>query len=290
MNRRVAIGCTVGHDYSAFLPFVATLWRDRIGYEPTFFLVGSEIEWSAHRYAYIPYSYLIKEGFDIRFVEHIEGIEDGTIAQCVRQHAAASDYPLDDLLICSDADLLPIRREFYYTHDPDKHAIGLYYSNGYDSEKDWHWPSCHYSMRVSTWREVMGLDVPLAEAMRLNFSDYGLVAKMEAKRLDPAKYWGHVWFTDEFVASKKIKASRYYIGSIHFIEREGHPPCDRLDRACWPATYDIAGLTDCHSIRPIWNDDNWPRFRPLLQQLMPERIAWADEYRTLFRNAMGVPR
>lgn len=291
MTKRVAIGCTVGHDYSAFLPFVGLLWRDRIGYEPTFFLVGTYEEWNGHKYAYIPLLTLKSFKFHVEFVDHIPGAEDATVAQCVRQHAAAHPYPEDDLLICSDADLLPIRRDFYHTHDPDAHAIGLYYSNGYPGEESWHWPSCHYSMRVRTWREVIGLDaVGMQAALSRNFAEYGLEAKMAAKKADPAKNWGHVWFTDEFIASKKIKESRHFPHSVHFITRDGHPPADRLDRCAWPTDYDARNYTDCHSIRPIWSDDNWPRFRPLVEKLMPERLTWADQYRQCFREAMGVAR
>lgn len=284
MIRRTAIGCTVGHDYSFFLPIVAYAWRDRIGYEPSFFLVGTREEWEAHKYAHRPLSALMQGGFHVEFVDHIEGVEDATISQCVRQHAAAHDFPADDLLICSDADLIPIRREFYYTHDADRFQVGLYYSNGYQGEVN-HFPSCHMSMRVRDWREVMGLDVGLAEAMKRNFAEYGLAEAMAAKRADPAKAWGRPWFADELIASKKIVESGK---SLQMIEREGHPPCDRLDRAYWPEKYDAASLTDCHSLRPGWSDPKWPRLRPLLEQILPERMGFFDAYRAHFRELMGV--
>jgi hypothetical protein len=262
------------------------LWRDRIGYEPSFFLVGTVDEWEHQPRAAIILDELRHHELHVEFVDHIPGAEDGTIAQCVRQHAAAHPYPEDDILMPSDADLLPIRREFYHQHDPEKHAIGLYYWNGYPGEEDRHWPSCHMSMRVRTWREVMGLDVPLREAMVRNFSDYNLSAKMAAKRADPGKNWGHVWFTDEFIASLKVKESRYHPHGINFITREGHPPKDRLDRSAWPAQYDVTQYTDVHSIRPIWNAVNWPRFRPIIEQTMPDKLAWADRYISDFRKVM----
>lgn len=286
MRRFVAIGSTKGHDYSAFLPIVGLFWRHRIEYEPMFFLVGDHAEWDASP-ARVAVRALDSLGMGITWVSHIEGVEDATISQCVRQHAAASsDFNPEDLLICSDADLVPLREEFYYTHDVQKYDIGLYYSNGYRDEVN-HFPSCHYSMRVSTWREVMRLDVGLDAAMRRNFKDYGLAAKMDAKKADPAKNWGHVWFTDELVASKRIVESGK---TLQKIERDGWPPNDRLDRAYWPERYDIASYTDCHSIRPIWSDPNWPRFRPIIEQGLPSWLEWADRYRHDFRQAMGVGR
>ena len=250
IKRRVALGCTSGHDYSTFLPFACLLWRDRIDYEPSVFLVGTDEEWEHQPRTVVVLNELRHLGFHVEFVDHIQGVEDGTIAQCVRQHAAAFDYDPEDVLMPSDADLLPIGRGLYWTHDPDRFAIGLIYSNAYPGE-ECHYASCHMSLKVKTWREIMGLDIPMKEAMIRNFSEYGLGAKMEAKRVDAKRNWGQVWFTDELVASRKIQSSKYYPSQVQMIPREGHPPRDRLDRSAWPAKYDVTQYTDVHSIRPI---------------------------------------
>lgn len=284
MKRLVAIGSTKGHDYSAFLPIVGAYWRDRIGYQPEFFLIGIPDEWEQGHTAVV-LDALEMLGLNFTYVSHIQDVEDATISQCVRQHAAAHPFfAPTDLLICSDADLVPLRKDFYYQHETEKYEIGLYYSNGYPGEKD-HYPSCHMSMSVANWRQVMRLDLPLDAALKRNFSDYGLAQKMDAKKADPAKNWGHVWFADELIASKRIVESGK---SLQMIPREGHPPVDRLDRACWPNQYDARTLTDCHSIRPIWSAPNWPRFRPLIEQTVPAILSWADQYILEFRKAMGV--
>ena len=290
MIRRVVVSSTTGHDYCAFLPFVGLFWR-RIGYEPVFFLVGTHDEWWQDKRTNVVMSALVRQELPYVFVDHIEGAEDATISQCIRQHAAAHDYfkgKDDDLLICSDADLIPFRREFYQSHDPSQYAIGLYYANAYEGETRPHWPACHYSMLVKTWREVMWLnDKPMMEALKRTFFDYGLAEKMAAKKRDPAREWGHVWYTDELMTSQRIAESKY-ANSLALINREGRPPQDRLDRACWPVEYDINKYTDCHSVRPIWSKSNWPKFRPILAQAFnAATMAWADEYREAFRDAMG---
>lgn len=286
MTKRVAIGSTLQHDYSAFLPVVGLLWRERIGYEPSFFLVGTREEWFSHRYCSVVMRELDRYGFHYCFVPHMEGVEDATISQCVRNAAAVYPFADEDLLIISDADLLPIRKEFYH-RDEFKYAIHLFYSNAYKPEVN-HFPSCHYLMKVRTWREVMKYQgETITDALAANFAEYGLAEKMEAKKADP-KNWVDVWFTDELVASKKIVASRFFPLATEFIEREGCPPKDRLDRASWPFWADISKLTDCHSLRPLWNVNCWPRLRPVLRQLLPNHVEWLDTYRNDFWKAIGV--
>lgn len=288
MIKRVAIGSTLGHDYSAFLPVTGLLWRERIGFEPTFFLVGTEQEWREHKYCSVVMRELDRFSFHYVFVPYMEGVEDPTISQCVRNVAAVYPYDENDFLIISDADLLPIRKEFYHQHDPEKHAIALFYSNAYPIDEFPHWASCHYSMKVKTWREVMKYEgSTITDALAANFKEYGLAEKMAAKKADPKK-WVDVWFTDELVASRKIAASKYYPDQIMFITRDGHPPKDRLDRASWPFWADISKLTDCHSLRPLWNVNCWPRLRPVLHELLPTHKEWLDQYRDDFWKAIGV--
>ena len=76
--------------------------------------------------------------------------------------------------------------------------------------------------------------------------------------------------------------------SIKRVNREGRPPVDRLDRAYWPEHIDISRFTDCHTIRPLWTEANWKRFRPVVEQVIPESLEWADDYIARFREAMGV--
>lgn len=289
MKRIVAIGSTRGHDYSFFLSIVGLFWRHRIGYEPDFFLVGTAQEWEQGHTAVVLDS-LEYHGFNFTFIPHIENAEDSTISQSVRQHASAHEmYGPDDLIICSDADLIPFKREFYYTHNVDRYPIGLYYSNAHPGQEMWHWPACHYSMRVKTWREVMKLSDSIVGSLIKTFAEYGLAEKLKAKAVDPAKAWEPCWYTDQLTTSKNIVNSQYFSGQIQFIPREGRPPIDRLDRAfpeVWNK-YDINQFTDCHSLRPGWSDGNWERFRPMIEQAFPDSLKWADSYREAFIKVMG---
>ena len=106
---------------------------------------------------------------------------------------------------------------------------------------------------------------------------------IEARAADP-KQWEDEWYFMQRYSSQRIFASGLQIKRVN---REGRPPLDRLDRAYWPEHFDIRNYTDCHSIRPIWSERNYPKFRPVLEQAAPEWLAWSDDYIARFRNAMG---
>jgi len=300
MTKRAIIGSTLDHDYSFLSVIAALCWRERIGYEPSLFLVGTEEDWRSHRYGSVVLKAADDRSIHKVFVDRIQGVEDKTVAQCCRQYAACHDFADSDYLMPSDADLLPIRKEFYHQHDPEKHPIALFYANAYIGEEETHWPSCHTPMLAGTWREVMGLEIGrMSECMRRNFEEYGLPDKMKAweaecaaakaaNRPADSKFFWPVWFTDELVVSKKIKQSQYYPSRVLKIVRDGHPPKDRLDRSSWPFFCDVNRYADSHSLRPGWSAPNWPRLAPFLKKLLPAHATWLDWYRVEFREAIGV--
>lgn len=287
MTRRAVIGSTVDHDYSFLAPIAALCWRDRIGFEPSLFLVGTEGEWHEHKYGRVVMGAVSRHSIHHVFVPKMEGIEDKTISQCCRQYAACHPFAADDYLMPSDADLLPIKKDFYLQHNTKTHPIALFYWNAYSGEEEFHWPSCHTPMNAGTWREVMGLELgKMRECMERNFAEYGYAEKHAAWKADPQKWWP-VWFTDEMIVSKKIKESQYY-SQVLKISRNGQPPHDRLDRSSWPFFADPGRYTDCHSLRPGWSAPNWPRLAPFLKSVLPGHAQWLEEYRRDFRDAIGV--
>jgi hypothetical protein len=292
MTYRVAIGCTTRHDYSSLLIFAALLWRERIGYEPILFLIGDEDEaanlsWGAPTSGLV-YNALFKFGFQYELIDGVKGIEGATLSQCVRHHAAAMDFPEEDILIPSDADLFPLRKEFYYQHQKD---ITLYYYNGYPGEEESHWPTCHQSASVKVWREMMGLDPAksVRENLLRSLEESNIRDLAKARAADPQD-WAAEWFFDEHFSSRKIKESRFYPNGIHRIAREGHPPKDRLDRAHRPSwkNANVNNYVDAHTVRPAWDDENWSMLRPLIEQTMPQHLAWADAFRLEFKKEMRL--
>lgn len=282
-KKYVAIGVTDNHNYAPFAPIVARYWRDRIEYTPIMCLVGN---WETpqgklvidelNQAEFATLAFAIPEG-------EFPGIKSASISQGIRQHVASSTFFDDqDLLIPSDADLIPLKKEFYYQH---KDPITLYYANAHEGEENSHVPACHQSMRVGTWRQVMGYKAGdnSISALCQSMKNLGMQEFINARIADP-KQWENEWYFMQRYSSRRIFASGL---SLHRINREGRPPVDRLDRAYWPATYNANEFTDCHAIRPIWTSTNWPRFRLVIEQTMPDIVNWADKFILAYQKAMG---
>ena len=273
MMDHVVIGCSTQHDYDFPLPLTALLWRDRIGHWPVLLLARDQAHWRS-----IPRSSTvldaIKElGFEHHFIGIIDEFSDGTCAQSARQHVAAIPTPDDQYILLSDADLWPIRREFYHQHDRSKY-VTFWYANAYGYENHC---SCHMGARAVVWREVMELkaDGNLTIQLRQTL-ERELRPRMEGKT--PSEAGWEAWNFDEWNTSRRFREFPWYPDGCQMIERHGAPPVDRIDRSNW-AGENISGMVDCHMLRPAQQDGNWGRVLSLFRNLLPGRVAWAQAYR-----------
>jgi hypothetical protein len=281
MNRWVAVGSNERLGYCFPLPITMQFWKDRIGYEPIAILTEDPGYWKATAVRRLVVEECKKQG-RVEWAGHHPRFQSGTISQSARFHVAALDLPGDDVLIPGDADLWPLSREFYYQHDPDFKAIGSYYANGYNNRT--HLPSCHISMRVSKWREV--LDIDPADSIY-----EALVKTFERGKLAELKDMA-VWYFDEHYLTKKIFEYTPDESELQRIDRVGHPPKDRIDRGgednrWWPAEPNITGMVDAHLPRPPFADEVWPSLGMIIRQAfgMDAMMEW-HKYRERFVEAM----
>lgn len=266
----IALSTTESHDYSFLTPITALAWKHVAKYEPYTLFVGEGIEGSYR----VAYNFYCEMGMQEDVIYPMPPFRDHSVAQSIRHHFAAYHLPEDDLIMPGDADLIPLTYSFYQKHDPNQHAIGLYYHNG-TGEKN-HFPTCHMSMTVRTWREILGIS-------KEDTIESSLRRSLEKIPHDADGMT--IWYHDQVFSSKKIVESKYFPNSVDFISREGMPPKDRIDRSNWPSNLSIEGKTDCHSLRPGWTDENWPRLRPVIAQILPQFMDKIDAYREAFKKA-----
>lgn len=299
MIKYVSIGCNDSAGYMFALPLCVRFFHRVANYKPIAVLVADEAFWVTHPLRLHVLQTLNNMNGDciIEFVGDLpDNYPKSSIAQSCRQHVVAMPWLRDsDLLMPGDADLIPLESSWHNQHNPDQFDIALYYCNGADPNylESQHFPTCYTSMKVGIWREIMGIAPhgSIADAIRLTFTETGF---HEKKGMD-------VWFQDQVHASNMIAQSRYYPARTMFIEREGHPPCTRIDRggdkrgpngeyiaSTWPGDPDISGKIDAHLPRQAYSDFYWPSVRRLIEQAIPDEVEWADRYRERFVQIMGA--
>ena len=267
-------------DYAFPVGIAALLWREVVGYTPWTFLCGDAGEWNVGK-PNVARNFMRE--LDL-YTDRIDVLTEWPVyvtAQHCRYNAAALDFPADEWLMLSDADLFPLRRDFYHQHEDYAGRFAFYYSNG---DEGLRYPTCHIAARAKDWRDVMELraGADLHEQIRKNVAPW-LASAIRGKSPDEANL--AVWVSDMWLFAARIKSKPWHPAECRMIERTGHPPKDRLDRSNWPARYNVADYTDAHLPKATHEPANWDRTRPIIEALLPKYLARIDRYVQDFRSA-----
>lgn len=277
---RAIVGCSTWVTYQSTLPFTALLWRERIGFEPFLLLAG---DWGKHERSRVTLRAIDALGIERVMLPPIEGYEDATLSQNCRQLAAALPFPDGAWLMTSDADLWPIKREFYQQHLGRHHmSVTSYYANGDHYQS---YPTCHIAATARAWRQMYGIkatDGDVSGRVKAHLDEWKLKSPMYAAQ--PNKPFA-VWCSDQWMMTEKIKASGL---SVHHIERRGHPPVDRIDREGDPqnwAAEDPTVFVDAHIHKLPLDEKRWNDVLRLGSKLLPKHAAWFADYRERYQKA-----
>jgi hypothetical protein len=194
----------------------------------------------------------------------------------------------------TDADIFPMKREFYHQHGGSGRLVS-YYSNGNNfiskenvlaiAERRGEYqdlPTCHLAMQAKTWRDLFANAGMKPRDSMKRMLDAWLLPRQEAKTPSEASW--QAWMSDQRIATEKLCRASWFPDEAAFIQREGQPPIDRLDRA-HPSDWDPMNVnrwTDCHTIRPIDQSPNWEKVRPIFANLLPDHIERIDRFREAF--------
>lgn len=306
----ISIGCSLEHDYAFLAPLTCLFWRDLIGYHPKILLVGTQAEWEAKQPAVI--QALMRHNITFECVGRISGYPDATIAQNIRQHITAS-IQYDRWVMTADADLWPLKTEFYHRHEIFPGRAVCLYSNGdhfqgktdvltrFDAGGGFQSiPTCHVAMRAKDWREIydiqpddtiIGATHRTLEKMKPWLSrcaDQGLAKWCCDQWYITERLCRQPWFPDKPIPHPCPPGGRM-LESEHvlLVERYGHPPFDRLDRSmpqAWQGPFKPEKWTDAHLPKNPHGDEQWKTILPLIEALLPQHATWAEMYRNLYVN------
>ncbi len=303
MKTLVCFGSSTMTDYAFLAPLTALMWRDVIGHTPRVFLVGTKSEWVSLGRTRAAVEALEHHRIEHQFVDRFQALkdrpevyQDSTVAQNIRQHASSDpSIPDEQWVMMSDADLWPLRREFYHQHEGAAERAVLLYSNGdhfqgkdetlakidADAGIDWQSiPTCHVTMRACEWRDLYHpVTGDILESTRNTLDKYLLPTMKKF----PARAGWEMWMSDQRIVTERLCRQSWFPSEIRFVERRGHSPVDRLDRGCphdWYSDhFDKDRWTDAHMHKGSHSDEKWADIRPILSALLPQHLEWAEGYR-----------
>lgn len=283
----VAIGCSTDSDYDFLIPLTALFWRDLIGHCPRVFLVGSEEDRHSGRLS-VSLRALRHHGIEHFFVGRVEGYQDATVAQNVRHHAAADPFIAgEQWVMLSDADLWPLRREFYHQHSGRRERVVCLYANGdhfqgkaitlakFEAGENFQSiPTCHVTMRARDWRSVYDLspgDVIGSTVKTLHAMDPWMT---RCKDKNLAR-----WCCDQWYVTERLCRQHWFPSQALMVERRGHPPMDRYDRSLTDMWNHFDPIwTDAHLLKNPSREESWRKIWPIVDCLLPQHAEWAQRY------------
>jgi hypothetical protein len=266
-GRTVIVSSDLSPDYYYFLPLVAALWTQRIGFDVTMLLVGSAASWWSDPRAALAVRRAMSIGARPKFVE-VEGHRTSTVAQTSRLMGFLA-CP-DQYILTSDADMWPLDKEWLQQRSG---SFTVLYANAYGGNR---WPICYLGGERSAWSEIMepaSADISAAVQALLD-SGLGREATSDAN-----------WNFDEQVFAGRLRGwSRFgEVGMIpRGIDSRGMARIDRAEsnQAHWTPPSSIDPYIDAHVGRPGFSDFNWGRYLPIFRDALGDAwSAWADEYR-----------
>jgi len=278
-KKKVVLSCNFNLDYLFYLPIVTLLWQKYTGFQPIVYLVGSLKRWLTPSLELFVIKESRKLGAEIYFLPYISEYKDSTIAQLSRLYAACNVMYPNSYFLLSDIDMLPLSRDWFNTHVEGK-TMDIKYPTCCGPGN---YPICYVGATSIIWREMMGLqldtEIPIEKQIEKQL------------QVDIAAGGDSFieWCYDEQLLSKNIKAWTGHPDKCNINTRDGCPPHDRIDRSNWPTTIeDISKFVDCHSLRPGYTAENWPKILKLLTlKLTPSDLILIKQYQSNFIDQLN---
>jgi hypothetical protein len=279
---RFAINSSDANDvYSFFMPIVSRAWKS-IGYQPVSLLHGDEAAWSSNpkdRYVLGK----IRDESKTFFIDPVPDFKVATVTQVSRLAAASiSEFNPEDYLLTSDADMIPLSREYFNQQDTSL-PFHIFSADAYgditQGHRPYKFPICYLGGEAKVWRRIMCID-----------SDFNAeVAKI-------VKCSGNAWDHDENYFHARLIQSHLVDGD--YIPWKGgyrRGECHCMIRT-WPGGHadrriDRDGiffdgrkdLIDCHYLRPGYSNRNL--LLNILETYFPSDIeffkTYVDEFMSL---------
>lgn len=255
MRKFVVISVNENPEYIFYIPLVTWAWK-KLGWIPIVQIVNT-----------IRTPLIIKDEITMNFNQQA-GYRSETVAQMARLYAACGNFEMNDYIMTSDVDMLPLSD--YWKFDPDKITVWGHDLTGYQ-----HMPICYIGMKVSRWIEVMGL----------TSTNYNHMLQRDLDSMPNAKSEDQVkrWVVDQDLITERINAVQFEKEFIHRGVYENGYPIGRVDRSAWTLKHDT--FIDCHMPRVLNASMEKAKLLNLILKVWPEEdFRWFDKYSEQFSS------
>ncbi len=166
MERIVVVSTNNNPDYYFFSPYIKRAWN-KLGWKVAIMITHDTSP------------NMVEADYIIRLPE-IKGLREATIAQAGRLYAA-NYLGLDNLIMTSDMDLLPLKDYW----NPDPNDITVY---GHDLTWRSFYPMGYCAMTGENWKKIMRCTLDTAHDLERDAKEIGI-----AYSQDWEQWWNHDW-------------------------------------------------------------------------------------------------
>lgn len=294
-----------GFDYAFYLPLTVVAWR-RIGFESVVLIVGEKDEWQRHPVL----SHVLKALADLKTsatVLFIPADEENRsmLSQTARIFAAnMAAFPgrSGDLIMTTDADLWPLRREHFYQPAGIDRPLTLVHSDccgqfTFNGRSYRMLPMSHIGASVAVWRQMVNV-YPSSSSPLANDSATILMylAKVFGRRVyKDVQFASDDWYFDQKLISiradewirRRQSAEKENVtfelsdDDFYRIDRDEWKP-DQIPVSLFPKCFDV------HLIRDGFLPHNWITIQIILNYMYSNSdagvIDWCNRYANEFYN------
>ena len=223
--------------YDNFWEINKTIWSKVIGVKPILVMVGDEEK--------IEYN----EDSVIVYYKKVEGVETSFQAQIARLYVTS--LFLDNTLLTSDIDMIPLSKNFFidFAKEGKENQLLIYTADAYGYHQQRRYPMCYNLAKGKTYKEILNLDCTFQE----------FVIRLKNLEIVP------LWDTDELYLGNCVyefeKENSNRLVKKHRGFRDGYA-VNRIDRDYWlKSRYEFNKIPeqyyyDCHSLRPYHKNKN----------------------------------
>lgn len=251
MKKYVVLGVNENPKYLYYLPLVCWAWK-YFGWKPVIFYTGKPEHLSITKSDCLTY-----------FLPAVPPYKSETLAQVSRLYAASMLDEINNYIMTTDADMLPLTGNIFHYEGHRVLSIGR-------DLTDYHYPICYIGAREEVWRSFMKIMVP----------DYFSCILRDLRQQK------NMWTLDQDILTEKLLA--YGVQNIHHVnrgtdQRTGYP-IGRVDRSHW--TLDHKTFIDAHLPHDVLtNDKSFHNVLQLLHTVWPkEDWKWFINYTKEFKK------